>query len=162
MGALPRMVFAFWLFMIFGFCVYGFFVTCKISGDTFCPAMYLAMTVFAGCAFFRFSSRFASVPDDGSSIKLSSSKDHERSDVLSNYRPRTAETSERTRSRRSLRATDRAVRPIPSRGASTARPARLTCQRASQRPGKHDRQHRQGRQSDRAQRGSRIACRPAR
>ena len=27
MRALPRMFLAFWLFMIFGFCVYGFLVT---------------------------------------------------------------------------------------------------------------------------------------
>ena len=48
MGALPRMVFAFWLFMIFGFCVYGCYATCTLAGETFCPAMYLAMSVFSG------------------------------------------------------------------------------------------------------------------
>ncbi len=53
MGALPRMVFAFWLFMIFGFCVYGFFMTLRTPGDAFCPAMYMAMTAFSGLCIFQ-------------------------------------------------------------------------------------------------------------
>ncbi len=52
MGALPRMVFAFWLLTIFGFCGYGFLATCSMP-DRFCPAMYLAMTVFSGLCIFQ-------------------------------------------------------------------------------------------------------------
>ena len=44
MRALPRICLAFWLFMIFAFCVYGFFATYKIPGESFCRAMYAVMT----------------------------------------------------------------------------------------------------------------------
>jgi hypothetical protein len=47
MRALPRMVLAFWLFMILSFCVYGFLATYEIPGESFCRAMYTALTIFS-------------------------------------------------------------------------------------------------------------------
>ena len=44
MGPAIRVLLAVWFFMIFGFCVYGFLVTYAMPGETFCRAMYTAMT----------------------------------------------------------------------------------------------------------------------
>jgi hypothetical protein len=48
MRALPRVVLAFWLFMILGFCVYGFLATYAMPGEAFCRAMYTALTFLSG------------------------------------------------------------------------------------------------------------------
>jgi hypothetical protein len=53
MGVLPRMVLVFWLLMILGFCVYGLFVTYKTPGESFCHAMYTALTVLSGMCLFQ-------------------------------------------------------------------------------------------------------------
>lgn len=43
-----RLILAFWLFMIFGFCVYGFVATYKMPGESFCRIMYGALTGMSG------------------------------------------------------------------------------------------------------------------
>ena len=48
MRTFPRMFLAFWLFMIFGFCVYGFFATYEIPGESFCRIMYASLTGMSG------------------------------------------------------------------------------------------------------------------
>jgi hypothetical protein len=53
MSAFHRMVFAFWLFLIFGFCVYGFVATYGIPGESFCRSMYSAICVFSGLCIFQ-------------------------------------------------------------------------------------------------------------
>jgi hypothetical protein len=44
----PRIFLAFWLFMIFGFCAYGFCATYGIPGESFCRVMYAALTGMSG------------------------------------------------------------------------------------------------------------------
>jgi hypothetical protein len=44
MQTFPRMLLAFWLFMIFGFCVYGFYATYEMPGESFCRGMYAVLT----------------------------------------------------------------------------------------------------------------------
>ena len=48
MRALSRMILVFWLFMILGFCVYGFLATYRLPGESFCRAMYTALTLLSG------------------------------------------------------------------------------------------------------------------
>jgi hypothetical protein len=48
MRALPRMLLAVWLFMIAGFCVYGFLATDQLPGESFCRSMYTVLIVLSG------------------------------------------------------------------------------------------------------------------
>ncbi len=53
MRALSRMILAFWLFMILGFCVFGFLATYERPGESFCRAMYTALTVLSGLCIIQ-------------------------------------------------------------------------------------------------------------
>jgi hypothetical protein len=53
MRALPRMLLAFWLFMICGFCAYGFIATYKMPGESFCRAMYAVLTGLSGLCIIQ-------------------------------------------------------------------------------------------------------------
>jgi hypothetical protein len=53
MRALPRMLLAFWLFMIFGFCVYGLLATYRMPSESFCRAMYAVLTGLSGLCIIQ-------------------------------------------------------------------------------------------------------------
>ena len=53
MRAFSRMILAFWLFMILGFCVYGFLATPELPGESFCRAMYTALTLLSGLCIIQ-------------------------------------------------------------------------------------------------------------
>jgi hypothetical protein len=53
MRALSRIILAFWLFMILGFCVYGFLATYELPGESFCRAMYSALTLLSGVCIIQ-------------------------------------------------------------------------------------------------------------
>ena len=53
MRTLPRVFLVFWLFMILGFCVYGFLATYEMPGESFCRAMYTALSVFSGLCIIQ-------------------------------------------------------------------------------------------------------------
>jgi hypothetical protein len=42
------MFLAFWLLMIFSFCVYGFMATFEMPGESFCRGMYAVLTGMSG------------------------------------------------------------------------------------------------------------------
>jgi hypothetical protein len=48
MRALPRLFLACVHLMIFGFCVYGFLVTFRIPGESFCRATYGSLIILSG------------------------------------------------------------------------------------------------------------------
>ena len=53
MRALPRMILAFWLFMILGFCVFGFVATYEMPGESFCRGMYTALSLLSGVCIIQ-------------------------------------------------------------------------------------------------------------
>jgi hypothetical protein len=53
MRALPRIFLAFWLCMIFGFCIYGFLATYAMPGESFCRAMYAVLTGMSGLCIIQ-------------------------------------------------------------------------------------------------------------
>ena len=48
MRALPRLFLACVHLMIFGFCVYGFLVTFRMPGESFCRATYGSLIILSG------------------------------------------------------------------------------------------------------------------
>jgi hypothetical protein len=53
MQTFPRMLLAIWLFLIFGFCVYGFIATYHIPGESFCRGMYAVLTSLSGLSIVQ-------------------------------------------------------------------------------------------------------------
>ena len=53
MRALSRIILAFWLCMILGFCIYGFLATYELPGESFCRTMYSALTLLSGVCIIQ-------------------------------------------------------------------------------------------------------------
>jgi hypothetical protein len=53
MSAFPRIILAFWLFLIFSFCVYGWFMTFGTPGESFCCSMYTSLTAFSALCIIQ-------------------------------------------------------------------------------------------------------------
>jgi hypothetical protein len=48
MRVLSRLILAACLFMIFGFCVFGFLATYQMPGEAFCRGMYMVLILLSG------------------------------------------------------------------------------------------------------------------